>query len=203
MSIAARTGSKLTDQRDLIEAIAVFTENLRDTVVSSAGLEQAITSSLDSCPQAIEPAVRRLVADLRYGSLDDALRQFADELSHPASDFVVAALLSSVQNQTRDLSGLLGQLSRSAREECNVYLRVWVSRARTRSAVRIVAMCLFAFTGGLLVLDRAYLLPYASPSGMSVLLAVACGFAYGLWLLDRMARFTPPVRLIRPRVDIP
>ena len=201
MNTTSRRTTKLTDQRELTEAIAVFTENLRDTVVSSAGLEQAITGTLHSCPEAIEPAVRRLVADLRYGDLEEALRCFADNLAHPASDFVVAALLSSVQNQTRDLSGLLTQLSRSAREECNVYLRVWVSRARTRSAVRIVTASLCVFVAGLLLLDRSYLAPYATVSGLSVLLAVAGGFAWGLWLLDRMARFTPPARLIRSRVE--
>lgn len=195
--------TRLTDQRDLVEAVAVFTENLRDTVVASSGLEQAITSTLDTCPRAIEPAVRRLVADLRYGSLDDALRRFADDLAHPACDFVVAALLSSVQNTTRDLAGLLSQLSKSAREECNVYLRVWVSRARTRSAVRIVAVSLFVFVVALLLLDHQYLAPYASPAGASVLVLVAGGFLCGLGLMDRMARVSPTARLIRGRVDVP
>ena len=192
-----RTGP--VDHGELTEAIAVFTEHLRDTIVSATGLEQAMVTTLDACPVAIEPAVRRMVAEMQYGQIEDALRRFADELSHPASDFVVAALLSAVRNQTRDLAGLLTQLSASAREECALHTRVWVSRARTRSAVRIVAGSLFVFVVGLALLDPAYLAPYASPNGLIVLIVVGLGFVSGLALLNRMASFTKPARIIRER----
>ena len=187
------------DHGELTEAIAVFTEHLRDTVVSATGLEQAIVTTLDACPPAIEPAVRRMVAEMQYGRFEDALRRFADDLAHPASDFVVAALLSAVRNQTRDLAGLLTQLSTSARDECALHTRVWVSRARTRSAVRIVAGSLVVFVVGLTLLDPAYLAPYASLEGLVVLMSVGLGFASGLFLLDRMARFRQPARIIRER----
>lgn len=189
------------DRGELTEAIAVFTEHLRDTVVSATGLEQAIASTLDACPGPIEPAVRRMVAQMQYGGLEDALRRFASDLAHPASDFVAAALLSAVRNQTRDLSGLLTQLSASAREECALHTRIWVSRARTRSAVRIVAGTLVAFVVGLALLDPSYLAPYRTLEGVVVLLAVAAGFACGLFLLEKMARFQQPVRIIRERVQ--
>lgn len=191
----------MTDQRELIEAIAVFTENLRDTVVTATGLEQALSTAIESCPGVIEPAVRRLVAGMKYGKVEDALRRFADDLAHPASDFVVAALVSSIQNQTRDLSGLLTQLSASAREECNLCLRIWVTRARTRSAVRIVSGSLLVFVLGLAMFDTQYLAPYASLSGMFVLVLVMGGFGLGLWLLDHMSRVQPAARLVRPRID--
>lgn len=197
----ASSSVHLTDQRALVEAIASFTEQLRDTVSASAGLEQAISVTLGTCPREVEPAVRRLVADMKYGNIEDALRRFADELSHPTSDFVVAALLAAVQHRTKDLSGLLTQLSESAREECNLYLRVWVSRARTRSAVRIVIGSLAAFTCGLVVLDPGYLAPYAQPSGVVALIVTGAGFGLGLALLDRMARFEPPSRLIAKRAS--
>ena len=193
-----RTGS--VDHGELTEAIAVFTEHLRDTVVSATGLEQAIATTLDACPAAIEPAVRRMVAEMQYGRFEDALRKFADDLAHPAADFVVAALLSAVRNQTRDLAGLLTQLSASARDECALHTRVWVSRARTRSAVRIVVGSLVVFVVGLALLDPSYLAPYASSSGLVVLVIVGLGFTCGLVLLDRMASFRQPARIIKERV---
>lgn len=194
-----RAGRHLTDQRELVEGIATFAELLRDAVSSASGLEQAIRTVADSSPAAIRPAVVRLTATMRYGRTEDALRQFADDLSHPTSDFVVAALLVAVQHQTRDLAGLLTQLSESAREECRLYMRVWVSRARTRSAVRIVGASLAVFASSLLLFSPGYLAPYASVSGMVALAFVGCGFACGLLLLDRMAAQGPPERLISSR----
>ena len=190
----------LTDQRELVEAIATFAELLRDSVSSASGLEQAIRTVADSCPVIIRPAVVRLSAAMRYERTEDALRGFADEVAHPTADFVVAALLSAVQHQTRDLGSLLTQLSDSAREECRLYLRVWVSRARTRSAVRIVAASLGAFVLGLILFSPGYLSPYASLSGVVALAVVVSGFASGLLLLDRMATFSPPPRLITRRI---
>lgn len=189
----------LTDQRELVEGIATFAELLRDSVSSASGLEQAIRTVADSSPRVIRPYVVRLTAAMRYGRTEDALRQFAEDLSHPTADFVVAALLTAVQHQTRDLGSLLTQLSESAREECRLYMRVWVSRARTRSAVRIVAVSLAVFVSVLLLLSPGYLAPYASPGGLVALVFVGAGFGCGLVLLDRMATFAPPERLISGR----
>lgn len=187
------------DQRDLVEAIAVFTELLRDSVAAAAGLEQAIAISAEACPTRLQPHVRRLVARLQYGRVDDSLRQFASEIGHPSCDFVVAALLTSVNHQTRDLGSLLTQLSESTREESRLYLRVWVSRARTRTAVRIVSVSLAVFVAGLMLMSPQYLRAYGSPGGVLVLVIVVTGFSTGLLLLDRMSRFAPQVRLVTDR----
>jgi Flp pilus assembly protein TadB len=189
-------------QRELVEAVAVFTELLRDSVVAAAGLEQAIQIVADVCPPRLEPHVRRLVARLQYGRIDDSLRQFASEIGHPSCDFVVAALLASVSHQTRDLGSLLTQLSESTREESRLYLRVWVSRARTRTAVRIVSVSLGVFVGGLMLMSPQYLSAYGSPVGAAVLAVVASGFSAGLILLDRMSRFAPQVRLVMDRESV-
>ncbi len=201
-SIVRRLPSRrpsVDDQRELVEAVAVFTELLRDSVASATGLEQAITNSAEACPPRLEPHVRRLVARLQYGRVDDSLRQFASEVDHPSCDFVVAALLMSVSHQTRDLSSLLTQLSESTREEARLYLRVWVSRARTRTAVRIVSVSLAVFVGGLMLMSPQYLRAYGSPGGTVVLAVITTGFSAGLLLLDRMSRFAPQVRLITDR----
>ena len=71
------------DQRALVEAVATWTENLRDTISASSGLEQAIIATELHAPRAISAPVRRLVASLRYGSLEDGLRRFADDVAHP------------------------------------------------------------------------------------------------------------------------
>lgn len=187
------------DQRELIEAIATWTEQLRDTIVAAHGLEQAIVVTSDLAPDIISPAVRRLAANLRYGSADDALRRFADEVNHPTCDFVVAALTTAHRHQARELAALLTHLGECAREESRVQLRVWVSRARTRSAVRIIGWVVVLFVGALVVFDPGYLSPFVSTEGIVVLFVVLAIFAGGLAMLRRLGGIAQPQRFIARR----
>lgn len=188
-----------TDQRELIEAIATWTEQLRDTIVAAHGLEQAIVVTSDLSPEAIAPAVRRLAAALRYGAVDDALRRFADDVNHPTCDFVVAALVTAHRHQARELGALLTHLSECAREESRVQLRVWVSRARTRSAVRIIGWVVVLFAGALVLFDPGYLRPFASAEGALMLMVDAGVFVAALVMLRRLSEVRQPQRFIARR----
>ena len=190
---------KAEDQRALVEAVATWTENLRDTISASSGLEQAIIATENHSPRAIAPAVRRLVASLRYGTLEDGLRRFADDVSHPTCDFVVAALITSAQHQTRDLGQLLGHLSECARSECHLYLRIWVSRARSRTAVRIISGAVGTFIAGLVLFNRNYLAPFLSFEGAVVLAFISASFATALLWLQRIAQISTPARFLSGR----
>lgn len=190
---------KAEDQRELVEAVATWTENLRDTISASSGLEQAIIATENHSPRPIAPAVRRLVAALRYGTLEDGLRQFADDVSHPTCDFVVAALITSAQHQTRDLGQLLGHLSECARSECHLYLRIWVSRARSRTAVRIISGAVGTFIAGLVLFNRNYLRPFLSIEGIVVMVCIGMSFAIALLWLQRIAQIDTPARFLSGR----
>jgi len=187
------------DQRDLVEAVAMWTENLRDTISASSGLEQAIIATEPHAPRAISVHVRRLVASLRYGSLEDGLRRFADDVAHPTCDFVVAALITTAQHQTRDVGQLLGHLSECARSECHLYLRIWVSRARSRTAVRIITGVVGAFVIGLFVFNRPYLTPFSSFEGLGVLACIISLFVSSIWWLQRIAQIRTPARFLSGR----
>ena len=183
-------------QHDLVEAIATFAEQVRDSMSGASGLEQALASAADTCPGAIRNDVRQLVADLRYGNTEECLREFADRLGHPTSDYVVAALLTAVQNETRDMSGLLGHLSMTAREECRLHLRIWVSRARLRSSTRMVTGAVAVFATGLVLLNPAYVAVYVTPGGAAILCVEVLGFAWGLILMRKMSLMNLPGRLL-------
>ena len=184
-------------QRQLVESIAAWTENLRDTMAAASGLEQAIIATAERSPKAIEAPLQRLVASLRYESLEVSLRRFADEVDHPTCDFVVAALTTSSRHQTRDIHTLLGHLSECARAECHLYLRIWVSRARSRTAVRIITAVVLAFVGGLILFNRQYLAPFFSLTGASVALVISASFITSLVWLSRIADVQTPDRLLR------
>jgi len=194
-------GRNSREEREMVESIAVWTEMLRDTLGASSGLEQALIASADRAPVTLEEPLRRMVAHLRYGSLEDAMREFAESIDHPVCDFVVAALVMASRGSVRDLGALLTRLSESTRDECAVHLRVWVSRARSRTSVRIIAGSVSAFVVGLLVLNPSYLAPYASADGMIVLGVIATLFAIAHLALLRIAKMSRPSRFVSVRAS--
>ena len=188
------------DEREVIEAIATWTEMLRDTLGAASGLEQALAATAERAPTLLEEPLRKMVATMRYGSLEDALRELAEEVDHAVCDFVVAALVTASNSAPRDVGALLGRLSESTRDESAVHLRVWVSRARSRTSVRIIAGSVATFVTGLVVLNPGYLAPYASREGLLVLMVVAALFASAHLVLLRMSRAERSARFVALRV---
>ena len=187
------------DERGLADAIATWTEQLRDTLAGAHGLEQAIVATSNHAPAAISSAVRRLSAQIQYGKLSDGLRRFADDVDHPIADFVSAALITATKYQARDLAQLLGHLAQCAREEGRMRTRIWVGRARTRSSVRIISSVVTGFVAMLVIFNRDYLSVYSSLEGQVMLSFIFIVFGVALIMLDQFSRISTPQRFIRRR----
>jgi len=171
-----------------IEAIASFTEMLRDTISAAAGLEQAILAAEPVAPAPIREHVAMLAARIRRGQrLPSALRAFAAEVADPTADLVVAALLLAAEQQARDLAQLLGSLADSARQHAVMRMRVAAGRARVRTAARIIIAVTMLLVVGLLAWSRAFLQPYGTPAGQLMLLVVGGCFAAGFWWLHKIS----------------
>ena len=180
------------------EAIASWTEMLRDTLSGAHGLEEAITTTAEVAPAAIRPEVTTLAVRLEREPLDRALRSFAENLAHPGGDLVVTALALAAHGAVGDLNELLGTLALSAREEAAMRLRVDAARARLRTAVRVIAAVTAVTALGLILLNRPYLDVYAAPIGQLVLAVVVATWAGALWWLHRMSHFLTPERFLAP-----
>lgn len=183
----------------LTEAIAAWTEQVRDTLAAANGLEHAIGATARLAPAPIADAVERLAARTDYEPLPDALRRFADDVAHPMADFVVAALVIAAEKEARDLGALLGQLADAARDEARMRTRVWVGRARSRSAVRIIVAVVVAFVAALLLFNRAYLRPYDTAGGQLVLAGILMVFGVSFIAMERLGRIALPERFIGRR----
>jgi Flp pilus assembly protein TadB len=180
-----------------IEAIAAWTEQLRDTLAAAAGLEQAILATAPIAPGPVRDQVTSLAADLARGQpLPAALRRFAARAADPAADLVVAALLLATEQQGRDLGPLLSSLAESARQHAAMRMRIAASRARVRTATRIIIAATVALTAGLLAWSRAFLAPYDTAAGQLMLTAVGGLFAAAFWWLHRISRFGEPPRIL-------
>lgn len=183
-----------------IEAIAGWTESLRDTLSAAAGLEQAITATAGLAPGPIAEPVARLAARLRAGDrLVDALADLGREVADPTADLVVTALVMAAGEHARDLGGLLGELARAARDQAAMRARVATTRARIRSATRIIVAATTVMAVGLSLWSRDFLAPYDTPGGQLMLLGIGGIFAGAFAWLARQARFPEPARLLAPQ----
>ena len=190
------------NEQELVDGIATWTEQLRDTLAGAHGLEQAIVATSVHAPLVLQAHVKKLASFIGYGSLEDGIRRFGDDLDNSTADFVVAALVTASQHQARDLGMLLTQIAQCARDESKMRSRVWVGRARTRSAIKIIATVIASFVLGLFTFNRTYLQPYSSIQGQVVLSAILGVFAVSLSLMQSMAKIIEPERFVRRRVAV-
>ena len=190
------------NEQELVDGIATWTEQLRDTLAGAHGLEQAIVATSVHAPLVLQAHVKKLASFIGYGSLEDGIRRFGDDLDNSTADFVVAALVTASQHQARDLGMLLTQIAQCARDESKMRSRVWVGRARTRSAIKIIATVIASFVLGLFTFNRTYLQPYSSIQGQVVLSAILGVFAISLSLMQSMAKIIEPERFVRRRVAV-
>lgn len=180
-----------------MEAVATWTEMLRDTLAAAAGLEQTILATAAVAPAALTDEVHQLAARVRRGDrLPDALRGFGEQVADPTCDLVVAALVLASEHQARQLAELLGELATEAREQVAMRLRVEAGRARTRTSVRVIVGTTLVFAAGLVVVNRPYLQPYDGPGGQLVLLSVGALFGTAFAWLARIGRVTEPGRVL-------
>ena len=188
-------------QRDLrrarLDAIATWTEQLRDVMAAASGLEQAVINTAPYAPPALRSEVNRLASSLESGtSMRTALRRFASQLDDPAGDLVVAALILAAEGSPRQLGDLLTRLAATSREEVKMRLRIETGRARTRSSVKVVTAVTIAFSFGLVILNPEYVAAYRSVTGQLVLLAVAGFFGSAYWWLARAGRNSTTSRFL-------
>ncbi len=186
--------TKTTIER--LEAIAAWTEMLRDTLSGAAGLTQALTATAPIAPRPVRPQMAALVARLHAGvPVVPALVQLAEDLDDPAADIVVACLVMAASERAQRLSELLGALASTTREEVSMRLGVEAARASARTSVRMITGFSFGLLGLMALLAHSYLSPYATAEGQLVLGVVGCIYGLGLWLMALMVRPKPFSRL--------
>ncbi len=180
-----------------LDAIATWTEQLRDVMAAAAGLEQAIITTAVHAPPPIRGDVAWLAGSLEAGtSIRTSLRRFAQRLDDPAGDLVVAALILAAEGSPRQLGELLGRLAATTRDTVKMRLRIETGRSRTRSSVKLVTAVTVLFSTGIVVLNRTYVEAYRTAVGQIVLVGVAAFFAGAFWWLARTGHSTKTARFL-------
>lgn len=180
-----------------VEALAGWTESLRDTIAGAVGLEQAIPASARAAAPALRTHLESLVDRLRSRTpLPEALQHLADEIDDASADIIIAALILNARLRGPGLREVLGALAKSAREEVDMRQRVMAQRASTRRSVQIVVLVSVVVVLALAIFNRSFVKPYGTLVGQLVLTIVVLLFGAGFWWLRNLSKVETPDRFL-------
>jgi len=185
------------------QAIASWTEMIRDNMAGAAGLEQALMATGAVAPAPIAAEVRQFSRRLEDMPLADALALLGDDLDHPSADLVVAALANAARMEGRDLGSLLSRLVESIRGDVRMRLRIEVGRARIRTSSRIVLGVTMFTVVFMYVFSRPLLNVYDTAGGQLWLVVVFAIFGLGACMLEHYSDIEMPDRFSARRNSHP
>ena len=192
-------GGAAAGRRELrkIEAIAVWTESLRDTAAAASGLEQAIPATVQSAPDLIRKPLRDLSARLAGRvPLPEALARFAEDLDDPAGDMVVAALSLNARQRAGGLQRILTALATSARSELEMRRKVAHERRALRGQAQRIAGLVVGFVVLQATFARGWVEPYSTPAGQLALSGFIAIFLAAFMRMRSLANTRPPARFL-------
>lgn len=169
------------------EAVATWAEQLRDTIGSSAGLQEAITVTARVAPKEIRTEVQALSLGMRRTPLSTLLRRFAHDVDDPAADQVAVALIMASERRGQNLTGLLSDVAEAARQEATMRMRTETSRAQTYSDAKAVTGIVLGVFALLLVVNRGYLSPFDSLVGQLVMAVVGAMWVTAVYGLAKLS----------------
>lgn len=178
------------------EAVATWTEMLRDTIAAHAGLQEAVAVTARVAPEPIREEVQLLSVRAEREGLSAALRQFAADLRDPVADLVVASLVIAADRQAQRVADLLTQIAKASREQASMRMRVEAGRARTYASSKALVVITFVLAVFLMVFSPTFMRPYDTVTGQIVLMAIGALFAGALWGLVALGRPAAAPRLL-------
>lgn len=187
---------------DQLEALAIWTESMRDITRASTGLEEAIPITAESAPDVLRPALRRLSDRLTARiPLDAALRDFAADADDAGVDYVVAALILNVRTRGPELAAVLTRLADSTRDELAMRQEVEAERRRLRRHTWIMFGIVAAWIAGQLLVARDHLEPFGEPVGQAVLACIVAAWIFAAMRARSLSEPVRPPRFLTPGPD--
>jgi tight adherence protein B len=181
-----------------LDAIASWTEALRGSLRSYAGIEQAIRDTADLAKPSIHAQSTDLAAGLAAGvRLPAALTGFKHDVDHHAADLVATALRKAAGSHTGNLAAQLGWLAHAVRERVAAMQRVETARTEAKTSARMVIIIVVIVGIGLYLFNRPLLAPFDRPAGQVVLLIVGAIWTFAAVWLQRLTRIPEATRVLR------
>ncbi|MCZ3389996.1 MAG: type II secretion system F family protein [Actinomycetia bacterium] len=181
---------------DRIEAVEEWARRLGDVLVVGVGLEQAITATVRTCPEPVQPEVSALSARLtaRWPT-ESALRAFADDLDDATGDLIAATLILGARRRGPGLARVMAAVADSVAEEVAMRRKVEAERAKPRATARAVTLITLGVVA-IGALNGTYLTPYRTTLGQLVLVAITLGFVGALAWMRALTLTKPEPRFL-------
>lgn len=184
-------------QLQKVEALAAWTEALRDTAGAASGLEQAINATVASAPPLLARQVRALSSRLiGRVPLPMALAMFAEEVGDSSADMVVAALSLNARQRAGGLDRILTSLAISFREELEMRRKVEHQRRGLRRQALQISGLVITFVLIQTLFSRSIVHAYGTLAGQLVLLMIVVVFVGGLIRIRRLSEPSPQPRFL-------
>lgn len=181
-----------------LEALAKWTETLRDTMAGAAGLEQAVIAAARTASPLLAEPLAAMVERLRSRqTMTEALHALADELADPDADVIIAALILNARLRGPGLNKALTALAASARDQVAMRERITAQRGSSRRGVQIIVVVTSVLVTASAVLDPTFVAPYDSALGQCVLAAILALFAAGFAWMRTLAAIRIGPRILR------
>jgi Flp pilus assembly protein TadB len=186
----ARGGAQERAALAKIEALATWTESLRDTAAADAALETAIPATVADAPRLLVPALRDLSQSLaRMEPLPTALRRFADAVADRGADLVVTALSENARVRAGSLRRVLTTLAANTRNELEIRREEFKAHNALRRQAKQITGLVLGLAVGQKILLPEWVAPYGTPLGQVLLGVEAVVY---LLLLERLQRLATP-----------
>lgn len=190
-----------TGRIERTEAIAAWTEQIRDVVAASGGITEALAATARVAPAPIRPEISEFARRLRRDDPDTALSILADTLNDPTADQVIVALRLALSERGDRITEILSAVAAAAREEAVMVRNIEASRAKLwRQAVTVTTVVAVVF-GVLLAFQRDYLAAYDTFGGQVTLAAVGILWAVSLHMMVRLANVATRPRILNAGID--
>lgn len=179
------------------EALATWTDLLRDVVSGSAGVGAAIQASAKNPPANIRSEVKSLAEDLR-GDIPPkaALNTFASTLADPVADQVVIALQMALEVRGDRLSEVLSATAANAREDVTFRRTTIASQSQLWRQVYTIAGVMVGMFALLFVFQSSYLDAFSDLVGQLVLLFIGLIWAVSIKMMISLADIAKSDRVL-------
>ncbi|GAW52571.1 MULTISPECIES: type II secretion system F family protein [unclassified Nocardioides] len=193
----ARSGAIEKTSVAWLEALANWTESLRDAAAAESGLAQALPATVDGAPMLLRRPLRNLVNAIELRTpMPVALADFAAEINHRAADKVVIALVQTFEQQSGSLKRVLTTLALDTRAELELRRKVLSERNGVRRQSNQVVLAILGLALVQAVFLRSWVSPYSTVAGQGVLALIAIAFLGLLWRLQQLAAPEPQPRFL-------
>jgi Flp pilus assembly protein TadB len=185
------------DAMNRLDALAMWTESLRDRIWAGTALPDALIDSPARVPASLRPELNAFAHRLAVRDpLDQALDSLAEDLADPAADMVIATLILNVRTSGSRLVTVLSSLSTTLRAQLADRREIDARQAESRQAVRLAVAITIGMLVALTAFNPTYVAPYRTPDGQLVLGVVVALYGGAFVVLRRLADYPPPPRLL-------